>query len=101
MGPLLDKRATQWKKIHGWMDRKLPDIALVKAIGRATVKSELNTLVSNANALHTTATNYRRMIDGHVGDPAERELKKALDEILSDTAHDQSVGEGLLRSLGV
>jgi hypothetical protein len=98
MGPLLDKRAAQWKKIHTWMDRKLPDIELVKAIGRSAMKSVLQTLISNANELHTVATNYRNRIHGHLGDPAERALTAALDEILSDAEHDRTVGENLLRA---
>ncbi len=98
MGPLLDKRAAQWKKIEAWQDRKLPRVALVTAIGKAKVKSELNTLVTNGTALETTARGYLGAI-ANLGNPAQAELTKALNAIIDDAEHDQSVGRALLQDL--
>ena len=100
VGPMLDKRAAQWKKIDAWMDRKLPRVALITAIGRAKVKSELTTLVSNGVALEHAATGYKNAIHGHLGNPAELALTNALDEIISDAQGDQRIGNNLLHDLG-
>jgi hypothetical protein len=100
VGPMLDKRAAQWKKLDAWMDRKLPRVALITAIGRAKVKSELNTLVSNGEALERATTGYKNAIHNVLGNPAERELTNALDEIISDAQSDQRIGNNLLNDLG-
>ena len=100
LGPMLDKRAAQWKKIHAWQDRHLPDLALVKAIGKAKIVSELNTLVTTAASINTTATNYKNAIHNHLGNPAERALTEALDELIDDAQADTTIGNNLLRALG-
>ena len=98
MGKMLDKRAAQWKKIHAWRERRLPNLALVKLIGKAKVKSELNTLVSNGASLEATARGYLNSI-ANLGNPAQAALTNALNSIIDDAEHDQTVGRGLLQDL--
>ncbi len=98
LGRMLDKRATQWKKIEAWSDRKLPDLALVTAIGKAKVKSELTTLTQNGTSLEAAARAYLVSI-ANVGNPAQRALTEALNEIVSYAESDQTIGRSLLNSL--
>jgi hypothetical protein len=73
LGPLLDKRPPLYKTVRSW-----------KAGGSLSpVKAAMKSIASNAKEIETVVKSYKVKIVG-LGDPAEKELRKALDDMLSD-----------------
>ena len=73
LGRLLDKRMPLYKTVRNW-----------KAGGSlAPVKAAFKSIGSNAKEIETVVKSYKLKIKG-LGDPAEKELRAALDDILRD-----------------
>ena len=73
LGPLLDKRPPLYKTVRDWKAG-----ASVKPVAAA-----LKSIGANATKIETAVKSYQKKIVG-LGNPAEKELKAVLDDILKE-----------------